>query len=196
MEGYRKISIMVGGGQDYYGPTAARDKKVVQLVALGLNKLAMEDHKIQIQVITGGMLGVGDDFARFYGGRVLDVVSSEYVETYKKRTINQVHRAYWVAGESQERRRLAFATNPDIALALFVQGGQYTSHEIKIFQENNTPTVLFWGSGGASGGRQPYKGWACEKPPGDAPYMSNDPDMDPETIAMALMNEILNTLSK
>lgn len=65
---------MVGGGQDYYGETAERDQRVVvetarQLAATG-----------KFIVYTGGMPGIGDDFARAFveaGGSVVDIVSSE-----------------------------------------------------------------------------------------------------------------------
>lgn len=185
----------MGGGQEYYGPTADRDKQVVLLLASNLQKIAVEDYGIQIQVITGGTAGVPDDFASHYRGNVLDVVSEEYVEAYKERTQHQHHRTYWVAGATQEQRRLAFATNPDIALALFIQGGQYTTHEIKIFMEKKKPIILFWGSGGASGGAIPYQGWSAPMPqqPCDV-TMSTDPAEDAQTIALALMHKILNIL--
>lgn len=194
-KGLEKFSIMVGGGQDYWGPTADRDRHVVRELALGLS-LEAQKRGFQIQIITGGMPGIGDDFASYYHGTVLDVVSDEHLPSYKERTKHQNHRSYWVAGKTQEQRRLAFATNPDISLGLFIQGGKYTTHEIKIFMESNKPVVLFWGSGGASGGYQPYEGWTCPKPTDhhDAPYMSDDPDLDPRIIAKSLIDQIIQHL--
>lgn len=181
------MSILVGGGQDYYGPTAERDKVVVSITA---SLLRAQD--LSIQIVTGGTAGVPDDFARAYHpGPVVDIVSSEYLETYKDRTKDR-QRPYWVAGETQEKRRLAFLSNPDIRVGLFIQGGQYTAHEIKLFQESGRPVVVFTGSGGACGGKLDYKGWRYTpaKRPTRA-YDSEDPDANPFGIARDLVEDVM-----
>lgn len=178
-------SILIGGGQDYYGPTAERDKKVVQIAAM-----LLRETNLPIQVVTGGTAGIPDDFAKHFGGRVVDIVSSEHLNVYKHRTATRP-RSYWVAGETQEQRRLAFLTNPDIKVGLFIQGGQYTTHEIKLFHDSGRKVVTFQGSGGASGGKIPYHGWSY--PPQKRlarAYDSTDPDADPYQIARDLIEDV------
>ena len=108
------------------------------------------------------------EFLTTLQNQVLDVVSSEYLET---RTTGQ-SRAYWVAGESQIKRRLAFA----------------------IFSDNNVPLLTFWGGGGASGGQQPYEGWSLPKPNSDRPWMSNDPETPFYEIGDALIEDIVGMI--
>lgn len=188
----QSVSILVGGGQAYYGPTAERDKKVVTIAARLLREA---ETPYRIQIVTGGTAGIPDDFAKGFGkGQAVDVVSSEHLPEYLERTAGRP-RSYWVAGESQEKRRLAFTTNPNIAAALFVQGGQYTTHEILLMQQARLPVVVFWGSGGASGGQIPYKSESVSAPTGgERPYHSTDPDADPYTIAGALIDDLLAAL--
>ena len=181
------MSILIGGGQEYYGPTAARDKCVVKYAAQ-----ILRDSDLDLQVVTGGTAGIPDDFAKIYstGGRVVDIVSSEYLSTYKERT-QAIPRPYWVAGETQMKRRLAFLSNPDIKIALFIQGGKYTAHEIKLFKESGRKVVVFTGSGGASGGNIDYEGWRClPQKHCNRPYDSCDPDADPLEIARDLVQHI------
>ena len=78
------MSILIGGGQDYYGPTAERDKKVVEVAAE-----LLRETMLPIQVVTGGTAGIPDDFAKRFGNRVVDIVSSEYLDKYKERTANR-----------------------------------------------------------------------------------------------------------
>ena len=182
------MSILIGGGQDYYGPTAARDKNVVYTAATMLREA-----NLPIQVVTGGTGGVPDDFAmRYDPSRVVDIVSSEHLKTYKERTHDRP-RSYWVAGETQEKRRLAFLSNPDIKVGLFVQGGQYTAHEIKLFQESGRSVVVFTGSGGASGGKIPYQGWSYRPSKRIArAYDSEDPDGNHFNIARDLVADVVS----
>jgi len=183
------MSILVGGGQAYYGPTASRDKNVVQIAAQ-----LLRESELDIQVVTGGTAGVPDDFAMRYasGGRVVDIVSSEFLETYKERTKDRP-RAYWVAGETQEKRRLAFLKNPDIKVGLFIQGGQYTAHEIHLFEESGRTAIVFLGSGGASGGKIAYKGWSYRPHKRIArAYDSEDPDENPYDIARDLIEDVVS----
>lgn len=73
-----------GGGQQYYGATAKRDEVVVKRVAEML-ALQMGD---RVEVVTGGMPGIPDDFASAWtaagGSRVLCVVSSEHEPAYSR----------------------------------------------------------------------------------------------------------------
>lgn len=166
--------------------TAERDKKVVVEAAQYLNTL-----NLPIQVVTGGTAGVPDIFAS-HSNRVVDVVSSEYLDTYKERT-RDCPRSYWVAGQTQLQRRLAFQSNPDIVAALFIQGGKYTTHEIKLMKEAGKHVVVFSGSGGASGGGQAYEGWTYTPSTEEAsrPYASTDPDADYKIIAKALIDDLI-----
>jgi hypothetical protein len=100
------MSVFIGGGQEYHGPTVDRDKHVVEIAAI-----LLYETNLPIQVVTGGTAGIPDDFARNFGGRVVDIVSEEYLDQYKRRT-GMFPRPYWVAGKTQEERRLAFLTNP------------------------------------------------------------------------------------
>ena len=186
------MSIFIGGGQDYYGPTAERDKEVVKRVATLLRKT-----QLPLQIVTGGTAGIPEDFARHFGGlrlsgtqTVVNVIAAEYLETYKERT-RDYPQSYWVAAETHEQRRVALANNPDIKVGLFIQGGQFTTHEIWLFQEKGKKLVVFSGSGGASGGAIPYNGWSYVPPTGDKAYMSTDPDADVADIAYSLVQEIL-----
>lgn len=187
--GQKSVSILVGGGQAYYGPTAERDKKVVIAVAQYLWNRGI-DSGYDIQVLTGGTDGIPDDFATHFRGRVLDIVSSKYLKDYKARTRDDP-RPYWVAGESQLKRRLAFQTNPDICAALFVQGGKYTTHEIKLMTESKKGVVTFWGSGGASGGKLAYEGWTTPKPQHEKLWCSIDPEESVYDLAISLIKDLM-----
>ena len=88
---------------------------------------------------------------------------------------------------------MAFSTNPDIAAALFIQGGEYTTHEIQLMREAGKHVVCFWGSGGASGGEIPYNDWSNTLNP-EGPqrsYHSKDPNMSPELIALELVEDLM-----
>lgn len=181
------MSIFIGGGQDYHGPTAERDKKVVQRAGEMLRESDLDN-----QIITGGTGGIPDDFAMRSGDRVLDVVSSEHLKTYKERTKDRP-RSYWVAAKTQEARRLALIPNPDIKVCLFIQGGTYTADEIRLFQKSGRKMVVFTGSGGASGGKIDYKGWSYSPPANcrEKAYHSEDPDADYVKIARSLVDEVI-----
>lgn len=181
--------IFVGGGQDYYGETAERDKNVVKALAVRLEKSLPSE----VQIVYGGMPGIPEDFCKAFGhpDRVLAVVSSEQEEAYGKRNPGFNFR---VIGDTQEKRRLGVVRLKHIRCAIFVQGGKYSTHEIKLFKERgDVPIVAFWGSGGASGGTQPYEGWTFQdKPKNDTSLLcSTDPKEDPDKIAEALEAEVL-----
>lgn len=55
-----KGRLFVGGGQEYYGPTAARDKLVVVETAKELFNLVGNS----IEIVTGGMPGIPDEFCK------------------------------------------------------------------------------------------------------------------------------------
>lgn len=180
--------VFVGGGQEYYGETAARDKRVVELLAARLSRSLPND----VQIVYGGMPGIPEDFCKSFGqpARVLAVVSSEQTEKFIQRDTGFDHIA---VGETQEKRRLGVVRLQGYRCAIFVQGGKYSTHEIKLFKERgDVPIVAYWGSGGASGGSQPYEGWTFQDKPEDIPLIcSTDPAEDPEKIAEAMENEVL-----
>lgn len=94
--------LFVAGGQQYYGPTADRDRLVTTYTAQKLFELVGDT----VQVITGGMPGIPEDFARAWqqagGTNILCVVSSEHETTFLER--NTANFAHIVAGETQEKR--------------------------------------------------------------------------------------------
>lgn len=101
-----KPRLFVGGGQDYYGPTAARDRDVVVHTALQLYALVGDT----IEIVTGGMPGIPDDFAHAWpGSSVLCIVSEEHKDAYIARDLPF---DYQVAGKSQEARRDATGWHP------------------------------------------------------------------------------------
>ena len=193
------FALFVGGGQEYHGPTAKRDQAVVKLVASHLYNLV----GTSVQVITGGMPGIPEDFAKEWhalGGSVLCVVSSEQEEAFKHRNTGFAHQ---VAGESQEKRRIAVTKWPNLACALFVQGGRYSTHEMQLIEDRGLPIVTFWGSGGAAGGQIPYHNpitselYVYENKPEAHPLIcSTDPDADPEQIATAIALQLSHHLIK
>lgn len=147
--------LLIGGGQEYHGPTAARDKHVVELTAQRLFELVGNT----IQIITGGMPGIPMDFAKAWqaagGKHVLFVVSDEYLDTLKHIEMDVDYKR---VGKTQADRRIALTQLPSLSAAWFVQGGQYTTDEIIRCQQRRLPTLCFVGSGGASSGAIPYKG--------------------------------------
>lgn len=179
---------MVGDGQEYHGPTAERDKRVVQLVAQKL----FERLGNSIEIITGGMPGIPMDFADAWlkagGIQVTYVVSDEYFSTLE---ILDTRVKYKSGGKTQSERRQALFQWPGLTAAFFVQGGQYTTDEIIKCQKKGLPAVCFVGSGGASGGAIPYK---KELPRLDnvPEWMKNtDPAADPDELASQLVETLV-----
>lgn len=183
--------VFIGGGQDYYGPTADRDRKVVAEAARTLFSVAGNG----IQIITGGMPGIPMDFATAWmkagGIHVLCVISSEHEQEYLS---HQYPFKHIVTGASQEARRLAVTKLPFIVCALFVQGGKYSTHEMKLFEEQNIKIVAHWGSGGAAGGGQPYQDWAYKNKPQSVHVTTTEPEYDHTIIAKELTNMILESI--
>ena len=178
--------LFVGGGQGYYDETANRDKLVVERTALELfNKLGNS-----IEIVTGGMPGIPEDFALAWikagGKHVFCVVSSEHEPAYLARNLPFKH---MIAGETQLQRRIAVTALERIFCALFVQGGKFSTHEIQLFEQRKIPIVAFTGSGGAAGGGQPYEGYTykCDQ---SKLYASTDPNEDVEKLAKSLVEEI------
>lgn len=186
------VRIMVGGGQDYWGPTSDRDRQVVSLTAQTLFSAIGNT----VEIVTGGMPGIPNDFAKAWadaGGKyILCVVSSEHLETYLKTADPRF--GYTVIGESQTARRLALTKLDGIKCALFIQGGQYTTHEMQLFEAAGVPIVTFWGSGGAAGGGQPYQGYTYTKKPKNAFICSTDPKEQVVPIAGELVAEVTRAL--
>jgi hypothetical protein len=192
-----RVRLFVGGGQAYYGDTASRDEIVVKRVA----ELLAQNMGDEVEVVTGGMLGIPDDFAAAYtsvGGaspdQVLCVVSSEHEAAFRARNLPY---KCMVAGATQQARRLAVTTLPGLACALFVQGGKYSTHEMRLLQERGIPIVAFHGSGGAAGGGEPYEGWAYEIIPygRTGPHLdSRNPKEDTELCALELVMHLMTHL--
>jgi hypothetical protein len=184
------VRVFVGGGQQYWGPTATRDELVTKKMAEILHRFAPE-----IQIVTGGMPGIADIFANAWEGSCLDVVSSEYLEKYKKRN---TQRLFQVTGVSQEKRRLAVTNLEGIKCAVFIQGGKYSTHEIKLFQERGIPIVTLYGGGGAAGGQCPYDGWTYEPHASvkSSIVASTDPDANVFTIANVMAGRVLHNISE
>jgi hypothetical protein len=175
--------LFVGGGQDYHGPTAARDKEVVKRTAQILYELIGDC----VCVATGGMPGIPDDFANAWNGKyVLGVVSSEYEAQWNDR--KPAHFDTLVIPGSQEKRRLAVTQMTGIKCVLFVQGGKFSTHELKLFAERGVPIVSFTGSGGAAGGdaNTAYEGWTYNVPNDDPAVCSTNPTADVDQIAYSL----------
>lgn len=185
------FSLFVGGGQDYHGPTAERDERVVAILAQKLR-----EHPEPFQIITGGTEGIPDKIARTFSAghnkTVVDVISDEYFPKYAERT-KDCPSPHWIAGATNAERRMFIATAHGIKVALFIQGGQYTAHEILLFQRHNPrcSLVIFTGSGGASGGEILHEGerYAPQKRLTRA-YDSTDPDASSLAIAQELYDDI------
>jgi hypothetical protein len=181
------VVLFVGGGQAYYGPTAQRDK----LVVLSLARMLARSGAIS-RVITGGTEGVPDDFAHAFlasgGSEVLEIIPEVYLGTYKKRLTKG--RKYVVEGKTMDERRMRIFERTDVNICLFVQGGQFTTHEMLLAQEKGLRTVSFVGSGGASGGQIKFNGKAVLV---DTKGLasSTDPLEDPHNIAKELLSAIL-----
>jgi len=188
-----KARLFVGGGQAYYGPTAERDKAVVKSLAKILASMVGDT----VEVVTGGMPGIPDDFAAAWtaagGSRVLCVVSSEHEAEFRARNLPY---ACVVAGKNQEARRLAVTRLEGLRAALFVQGGKYSTHEMRLLSERDVPIVAFHGSGGAAGGEQPYDGWTYKAAPyvAESAIYSRDPNTDPLTCATGLFCHLMQLL--
>jgi hypothetical protein len=181
-----KNRLFVGGGQDYWGETAERDRKIVKEASKILFELVGDS----IEIVTGGMPGIPDDFVHAWlGTSVLCVISEEHLENYLARDLPF---DYKVVGKSQEARRLAVTRLEGIKCALFIQGGKYSTHEMKLLLErNDVGLVSFVGSGGAAGGDQPYNGWSydttLEK---DVMLHNKDPLADVKEIAQSIAENI------
>lgn len=186
--------LLVGGGQEYHGPTSERDKEVVERIAKAL--FARVGNSIEI--VTGGMPGIPMDFAFAWrnqgGNRICCIVSEEHLRGGTLHMVAGI--TYQVVGKTQRERREALTQLPEIKAALFVQGGQYTTDEIIKCQTRGLPTVCFVGSGGASAGLIPYQG--------DVPnlvevpdWMKNkDPNASASQLAALFVAELMIHLNK
>jgi hypothetical protein len=179
--------LLVEGGQEYHGPTAERDKRVVECIAKAL--FARVGNTMEI--ITGGMPGIPHDFVRTWmaqgGKRVRFVVSEEHMDN-----LNEVEFGvtYEVAGLTQAERRQALTQIPGLTAALFIQGGQYTTDEIIKCQARGLSTLCFVGSGGASGGTIPYP-TLCDMPNW---ARNSDPNADPEELGVLFANALIQPI--
>jgi len=185
--------LLVGGGQEYHGPTSKRDKEVIERIAVAL--FARVGNSIEI--VTGGMPGIPMDFVNAWqsqgGSRIRFVVSEEHMSSLAFEKVEGV--TYQIAGKTQKERREALTQLPGIKVALFVQGGQYTTDEIIKCQTRGLPTICFVGSGGASGGHIPYNGDFPKLV--DAPVWTTnkDPNVNAADLADLFTDEIMFWLS-
>lgn len=108
--------LLVGGGQDYYGPTSERDKQVVRLIA----KKLFNRFGNTIEIITGGMPGIPMDFVKTWiaegGTRVRFIVSEEHLATNPEREPGVTYES---AGKTQSERRQALTQLLGLTAALF-----------------------------------------------------------------------------
>lgn len=185
--------VFVGGGMSYFGLTSTRDQFVVEKTA----RLLYNTFGNGIEIITGGTPGIPQDFALAWckagGKHVLCIVSSEYEEEYLSRQLPFQH---VVIGESQFKRRLAVTKYERIFAAFFVQGGKFSTHELRLFEQNKTAIVPFVGSGGASGGDQPYEGYTFKTTMTNPILHSTDPEENVEEIAKELCRLIQKAYDK
>lgn len=181
--------ILIGGGQEYHGPTANRDKAVVKETAKCLFSLVGNS----VEIVTGGMPGVGMDFATTWmevgGKKVKFIVSDEYMSTVKDIVTNV---EYVGGSKTQAERREALTRLEGLKAAFFVQGGQYTTDEIIKCREREPKikTICFVGSGGASGGQIPYKGQSFAKDDYPTWMHDSDPEADPKELGKKFAEEI------
>jgi hypothetical protein len=182
------LVIFVGGGQDYHGHTSERDRTVVSIVGRLLAQLFPN-----LQLVCGGTPGIPMDVIQ--GAlevnpqiKTLAYVSHKFEPEFLAK--NRLGMPHVIVGETQEERRLALPTIPGLKVGLFISGGQYTAHEIKIFQEHKIPVVAFWGSGGASGGKISYGDYMFSDVPENPLICSEDPMENPEQIAKAVVEEV------
>lgn len=181
--------IFVGGGQDYYGETAARDETVTRELAHVLFGKVPD-----ACIVTGGTKGIPAIFSDEWDGDRLDIVSDEHLSNYIERMgVATSTVRYHVSGRTQEARRLAVTALEGIVCAIFIQGGQYSTHEIKLFQERGIPIVVLRSGGGAAGGKCPYKGWSYQVEDTE-PYL---PDTaTPMEIATKMANEVVGHIER
>lgn len=186
------LRIFIGGGQDYYGPTSQRDAEITRKIPEILYGFAPE-----VQIVTGGTAGIPNIFAECWEGRCLDVVSDEYKDTYLARDKRTSREAMYV-GKSQLQRRLAVTSLEGIKCAIFIQGGKYSTHEIKLFQEKGIPVVTLYGGGGAAGGQCPYEDWTYKAPEHvlNSIVASTDPNENMFNMANVLVGSVLHEISE
>jgi hypothetical protein len=171
--------IAIVGGQDYHGPTAERDKKV----ALELGK-RLASHVPSLLMINGGTPGIPMDVFQGYleaGGspkHLVSCLSKKYEPEFHAQEKKLSHGL--VVGDTQEERRIFLAQKlKGIHCVCAIQGGQYTTHELKLFDEQKVPIMALRGSGGAAGGQVPW---------GEYGYVFCQETLkDPKKLAQALL---------
>lgn len=78
-----------------------------------------------------------------------------------------------------------------IAENSFLQGGKYTTHELKLFEEHKIPIIAVRGGGGACGGQIPWDdGYVFQAIPDDPILSSEDPEESPEKMAEAVVQKL------
>lgn len=188
--------VLIGGGQDYYGPTAERDRQVVIATARALfNKMGNDVH-----IVTGGMPGIPMDFAKAWieaGGIHVEFIFSAEAHAILSDDADIVAGAtYTVVAETQAERRQLLTQRPNLKCAFFVQGGQYTTDEILKCIDRGLPTICFVGSGGACSGAIPYK--EKQVNPNAFPQWThnNDPNADATELAELFAEEIASLITQ
>lgn len=197
--------ILIGGGQAFHGPTADRDLRVCTLLA-GFVYSSLQN---TVEIVTGGTEGIPDVFAEAWpGAHALDVVSDEHAPKYFTRLMERLaclpHDAYpykrthMLVGKSQLQRRIAMVAMPRIVCAIFIQGGKFSTHEMRLLHEKGIPIVPLWGGGGAAGGQQPYEDWSLPQDVATAwnepRLLDTDPSTDPALIATAMTRCVVATI--
>lgn len=183
--------FVIVGGQDYWGYTSERDKKICELVGRLLQRDFPTTH-----LVIGGTPGIPMDIVRSYleaGGALTNVtayISNKYKEEFLKHN-EKLGIEHKVVGETQEDRRRQLPLIPNVKATIAVQGGKFTTHELKLFQEHNIPIVAVTGSGGAAGGACPWDdGYTFKQQPALTILSSDDPQESPEKMAEAVLEEL------
>lgn len=187
--------VLIGGGQDYYGPTSERDKRVVIATARALfNKMGNN-----VRIVTGGMPGIPMDFAKAWleagGVHVESIFSAEAHRVLSRdNTLDGV--TYTIVAETQAERRQLLTQRPNLKCAFFVQGGQYTTDEILKCMDRGLSTVCFVGSGGACSGAIPYKDKQVDPNAFPKWTHTDDPNADANELAELFAEEIVMLITK
>jgi len=158
--------VLIIGGKEYYGETAERDADVVMKSAVFLFNCVGDS----IEIVTSGLPGIAEDFLKSWikaGGK---------------------HFSYFTFSTEEEE---ANKSKENIKVVVSFQGGANTTRLLKFFSEQRVPIISFWGSGGASGGTQPYNGYVFDKKPKSALLCSTDADANPKEIAEEIAKEIV-----
>lgn len=158
----KEVNIFIGGGTDYYGPTAERDRQVALALGLHLDTTFFYQHADlapDVWLYYGGQKGIPEDCLRDWNGVSVAIVAASHLEELLTRMEKSddvygtagEHR-YIVVGERERDRRERFLGTAHFDCAIFIQGGPYTADEMRRAEAAGIPIVALAGGGGAAGG--------------------------------------------